>query len=558
MDTTEFYAMTDIARPEIWPPWPDTHTVLHLNRKLPHDMTDHLRELTGQGHFNGWPQIRITLGEYVWAFGHSADSHDHIETQKGAADGVIPCNGWQGVMIEWPERRRFASSVVMAKRRGTDTAFCCPQDASKAPAKGCLGRNGKCHAMSEAIFIQPFDSFNREHQLLGEHKYQECPDCFRLGDRCSRMNRMGKRNQAPSNGPEAWMQEHKFRKTEGGLETSVTFEGVEVQVLCYPEPLVYDKSVWDLGQKASAGDRSGRHLFDAALMLNNDRTKNSQPKSLADVLLLLNHVTKPQPTKMHKLLPKAAAVHAAASADVFQVMMEAVESDREMLSEHTKQKSAIADVLASECSFSLQPKTADPEGWLTFPLKPADEWNRHRVDECFHGTCMTALAPILLQGLKKPQTSAAVAHGQHGSESKQTIYASPSWHYAAHPVYSPLHRWTSGGRDQAVQMVLKCDVLHGGYRAQKGTLGNKHWSRELRVDPEHDTMDDLEYLIEDEGNICLKGIMFRQFGPGADPKIYGDLAPQLSMHRNGPSIEYRWTAMLQEDFKERGLLLREE
>ena len=67
------------------------------------------------------------------------------------------------------------------------------------------------------------------------------------------------------------------------------------------------------------------------------------------------------------------------------------------------------------------------------------------------------------------------------------------------------------------------------------------------------TLENLEYLVEDEGTVRLKEVMFRQFGWGADPNVYGNLPPRLRVDCE-KGLEYRWTKMLQEDFEARGWL----
>eukprot|EP00439_Symbiodinium_sp_Y106_P007739 s7229_g1.t1 len=515
------------------------------------------------------PYVEVQHGTYFWAFGRTPNGQEHIDTlpdllwdSYGYGGSSVPREGWHGVRIVSPQGRRFHSSVVMAMQCGDNTFRCC-EDASAVPRTGCLGSYNECHTLSEAIFIEQFDPLNPEHQLSGEHKCQECPDCFRLGDRCSKMKK-----QHVQTCPELWMQGRTFQKTEGGLETTVVFENVEVRVLCYPEMFVLNKSVWELGQQAPSGAKGSRQWFDTAFRLSNDKFSRDRPTNLADVLLLLNYATKPKPTRLLKTQQSAkrnapsadedpwrAAVNASSSVDVFDVMMRAVTWDREQLRDHMRQKAVIGEILKVEYGFSPSFKTGNPEGWITFPVRAAEAWEGRLVDECYHGTSMTNLAPILLEGLRKPQSRSEEAHGQWGSKSKQSIYASPSWYYAAHPVYSPLHFCKAG---QAFQLVWKCIVRRGSYRSQRGTLGSKHWSKDLRMDPDHDTMDNMEYLIEEEGNICIKEVMFREFGSAADSRIYGELPSQLEVEAftDADKLNAGWTEMLQKDFKKRGLFLR--
>lgn len=287
-------------------------------------------------------------------------------------------------------------------------------------------------------------------------------------------------------------------------------------------------------------------MFSQAFDLLNDKDQGAEPESLAQALLLLNNLTKPQGS----IFGTGAAVNATASAQIFKDVF----SDMEQTQSHLQQKNAIADILKDQFGFVAEPKTGDPHGWKAFPLRP-DGWSSPGC-ECFHGTTMTTLAPILVQGLKKPKSADDVAHGQAGSTSKQTIYLSPSWHYSAHPVYSPLHIMRNGSHHlQAVQMVLKCEVQQGGYTERHGTLGNKHWDMELRIDPDRDTMEGMEFLVEEEGQVRIKEVMLRTFGHGTDPRIYGELPPRLSVKETGS--EFEWTKMLQNDFRRRGLFLRD-
>ena len=180
--------MTEIREVIEWPPWPQNNGSLRLNEKRKEVIETVFEKEFGS--FN-WPFLEIRHGNYMWAFGASTDGVDTIETMMGNQTGTIPFSGWQGIEIKWPAARRFVSSVVMAKMCDFNK-FRSLQDGSKLPTKGCLGLGrgqvrGSCHQQSEAIFIELYDPSNPEHQVLGEHKYRECPECFRLGDRCSKL-----------------------------------------------------------------------------------------------------------------------------------------------------------------------------------------------------------------------------------------------------------------------------------------------------------------------------------------------------------------------------------
>eukprot|EP00438_Fugacium_kawagutii_P007237 Skav211557 [mRNA] locus=scaffold2228:106245:108215:+ [translate_table: standard] len=552
LEMSDFFGMTDITpidESEPWPPWPSDNSCIRLNRDC-HAVVDLFESYANA--------VSIHHGECRWAFGtDSTGQKEPIQTLDGCARSDFPPqHGWKGIEIVWPNGRRFASSMVMAARGAGDTLERLGKK-SKLPTKGCLGsgaENAQCGVQSSAIFIEVYDPSNLEHQLLGEHRIRACPECFRLGDRCSKLqsNRSGSKSTV-----EPWMQGLRFHAAEGGLETTVIFEDIPVRVLCYPETFALENKVWELGQMAEESSNN-RLLFDAALHLLKDTTMGNEPKTLAHTLLLLNDATKPKRAdlkwKGEKWRQKAAA-NAATSAELFQVMKEAMDVDVEQQRQHLVQKNAIAEILMDQFGFNSEPVTGNPHGWVTFALKTAEEWRGHQVDECFHGTSITLLAPILLEGLKKPCIGEG-SHGQSGSTSKQTIYASPSWHYSAHPVYSPLHTIKSG--PHAFQILFKCEVLKGQYRTQKSTLGKKHWPKGLRIDPDRDSLGDLEYLIEDEGKICLKEVMFRQFGSGTDPNVYGELPPMLKViaPEERRPVEYRWTKMLQDNFRSRNLFLK--
>mmetsp|Transcript_84242 Transcript_84242/g.133525 ORF Transcript_84242/g.133525 Transcript_84242/m.133525 type:complete len:114 (+) Transcript_84242:991-1332(+) len=99
---------------------------------------------------------------------------------------------------------------------------------------------------------------------------------------------------------------------------------------------------------------------------------------------------------------------------------------------------------------------------------------------------------------------------------------------------------------------VRCYVANIECRAEpwETNIGKK----KLRIDPELDTLENLEYLVEHEGIVRLKEVMFRIFGEGTDPAIFGDLPPRLWVD-DRPGFEYRWTEMLQTDFRARGLYL---
>ena len=79
---------------------------------------------------------------------------------------------------------------------------------------------------------------------------------------------------------------------------------------------------------------------------------------------------------------------------------------------------------------------------------------------------------------------------------KRTTYCIPSWHYAAHPVYSQLHKCPSGNKHFRWLSNVLC-----GFKEQHGTCKSEPW--------DHD-------MIDDEDHVELTGIMFRKLGRGIE------------------------------------------
>ena len=71
------------------------------------------------------------------------------------------------------------------------------------------------------------------------------------------------------------------------------------------------------------------------------------------------------------------------------------------------------------------------------------------------------------------------------------------------------------------QLVFQCRVRPGGFAQKPGSLGNKYWPRHVRFDPNFETMEDLEWLVENPDDIVISGLMVREFGPKADANIHG-------------------------------------
>ncbi|CAK0895900.1 unnamed protein product [Prorocentrum cordatum] len=356
--------------------------------------------------------------------------------------------------------------------------------------------------------------------------------------------------------PPPWTTRCKFEAVNSGLETTFTFRGVEIGVRLEPHPFALEEPVFQLGQRARNTRGSKHSMFDAAFKLLNDRRMHDEsPQNLAEALLLFNSANEcgndGDPTA-------ELAASAAASASLLDSMQDRLSS----VNRRAEQRNGIANLLMDQYGVHSEPIVRDPMGWVRFPIERQDDWPG---DRCYHGTSAHNMVPVLLAGLRLPRGRDDIAHGASGSSGVPTIYCSPSWHYAAHPVYSPLHRGPKWPHvPEAFQMVFECAVQPGTYKKQAGTLGNKHWDRDIRIDPDRPTLRDLEYLVTDPVNIRLTGVLFRMFGRDIDEDLYDSLPKSLNVpltdsawRGDGPrdGVEYKWTGLLQKDYKARGLFL---
>jgi len=300
-------------------------------------------------------------------------------------------------------------------------------------------------------------------------------------------------------------------------------------------------------------------MFDTAFMLLNDRSRRGDPECLADALLLFNQSQRPRATSSGTAWQDELGLNAATSAVLFESIESKVRADIEDQADSMDRRSAIAEFLLEEHQVLGGPKAGDPDGWVRFALDRERKW---QGDKCYHGTSMTNFVPILRSGLRCPKQDQVT----HGAARGQGIYCSPSWHYSAHPVYSPLHKgagWPTNA--EAFQFLFECRVRRGGYTVHNGTLATKHWDRNVRIDPDRDTVEGLEYLIPDANDVQLTGILFRKFGHEIDDQIYGPLPKKLSVpatHRawtgrgRNEGIEFKWTGLLQSEYRQQGLLLK--
>lgn len=138
-----------------------------------------------------------------------------------------------------------------------------------------------------------------------------------------------------------------------------------------------------------------------------------------------------------------------------------------------------------------------------------------------------------------------------GSPEFGEFTVSPSLEYAGHPEYATLARV---GRGEWLQSVVQLRVRPGSYAVQPGTMINKHWEVDLRLDPDFPTLDNLEWAISGRTDGVVAGVLFREMGNGADPKVYGDSAARVAEGEHGPEVE--WARLACERLREEGLRLR--
>ena len=114
--------------------------------------------------------------------------------------------------------------------------------------------------------------------------------------------------------------------------------------------------------------------------------------------------------------------------------------------------------------------------------------SRQYLDGCvaYHGTVSRSVLEIMLKDLRRPgEEKEAVLHGQAGSHTCLSI------EYAGHPAYA---QFFEIGDSHWAQLVFQCRVRPGSFRERYGTLGNKHWEKDVRFDRKFKNMDSLEWL----------------------------------------------------------------
>ena len=72
------------------------------------------------------------------------------------------------------------------------------------------------------------------------------------------------------------------------------------------------------------------------------------------------------------------------------------------------------------------------------------------------------------------------------------------------------------------------------------------------MDPNFRSNSELEWLVDDENDVVVIGLMYRELGMEADGSVYGSLATQLRQEDAPGGAEYRWTAIMAEDHRRQG------
>jgi hypothetical protein len=187
-----------------------------------------------------------------------------------------------------------------------------------------------------------------------------------------------------------------------------------------------------------------------------------------------------------------------------------------------------------------------PDGWWQFQVPPwcvnselpinFDEIANWPV--AYHGTACDKLPSILSIGLRKPGEVPWVGaeHGCAGAGATGAVYVSPSLWYE-------LKR---SGAERWVQVVLKLRIRPNSYRAQGNTLLDRHWNRQICLDPDFPNNDCLEWLLEGDtyqrNDAVIVAVMIREIGACANSETCG-YCPLLDLGTLPP--EFAWTSYLQ-------------
>ena len=91
-----------------------------------------------------------------------------------------------------------------------------------------------------------------------------------------------------------------------------------------------------------------------------------------------------------------------------------------------------------------------------------------------------------------------------------------------------------------MQVVLQVRVRPGRFEIRNGTLANKHWPPDLPFDDHHRSSYGLEWLVEDEADVVVVGLLVRELGKGAEPSVYGETASRVRRMSDSRGPEFAW------------------
>lgn len=510
---------------------------------------------------NSGPPIRFDLraGESEFAI---VDGDVVLDSAYGKG-GWIPTKGWGHVEVEEPEGRIFESGMVLCRYRpDLNLAFpwVDPKSTSdKLPTKQC-----RCGGTAECIFIQP-----QQERELKHHQSDLCPDCFRLGDFCGKFvgRRVGHEveQRQHCSGPLSNLGNKIVAKIPAGLRitvahpNSVAFPDARVHILILPRVAAYQMDVWKLGQDASNATNRHDHdkIFARAFQMAQGKRHTdgagSSPRfeNSANMLQYFLAEEKREIQIEQRSVAHERAKGAVLSAALVVQCVENLEGrEQNLLQAQNQAAASMLQLLGLGDSIK-----EDPNGWIRFPLKAVPTDDQGTWSMAFHGTNPRNLMTIVGAGLKIPKSRADVEHGAAFApqfDGANAIYSSPSIHYASHPVYAgPKY---IKNENCLVQFVFRVRVRNQEVR--HGTLKYEHWPKDVFIDPDLKKTargDGLEYLNLDENHVEVTDLLLRQLGPRVN-RTFGPLARKLE-EPGADRAMYAWTKVLEEDFRERGLVI---
>ncbi|CAE7358291.1 osm1, partial [Symbiodinium sp. KB8] len=483
----------------------------------------------------------------------------HVFRDPEQCDEVQDLETHRDVLQEQP-------SVVLQRSR----RWLRPRDDAGPPKQGCE----VCSLMCDAIYCQATD-----RTLEKPHRADLCPKCKRTGRWCH--GGIHKSDIVMRYALVASLLDSSvsFQRSEAGLQAEIEYDGHQVLLLLRPWLYIIPEhrdAFTTTGQEEAVlrPDRqpagaSEQSMFRRALQMvmsdKADMLRWPPPLSVAETMTALrafaDQSAARQPTDA-----EAAAVEAALAqrdpsaalqqaldflqvprdvndsrpsvADQFKVFLKGLRQGAAASSSHEEHLPAAtgpavraaprdhsqvaqAFAMASQCMggrldgpwrcFRMDEKRDygqrhgqtywKPHGWVKRRLRVDDYETCRTWPIAYHGTSAENAPKILLTNLRKPgQGGATQQHGGAGASASGTIYVTPSIYYAAHPVYAPLHE-------------------------------------------------------DDERDVVVIGLMYRELGSEADASIYGSLATRLRQEGARKGVEFKWTEILAEHHRSRGLLV---